>query len=240
MTDQKKMDLEKMDVEKEARAIERAVGQRTMPAGEARTVLLQRTYDAPVEDVWDAITDPQRIARWFLPVTGDLRLGGTYQLEGNAGGKVLRCEPPHTFTVTWAMGEDTGASQVEVRLSPGADGRTLLRLDHSAVVPPEMWEEYGPGAVGVGWDLGLLGLGLHLQDPSAAKPEDAETSPAARAFITLSSAAWGAAYGAAGAGSDQVEKVVANTTAFYAPEPDAPEPGVPDADVAKPAGATSS
>ena len=87
-----------MDVDKEARAIERAVGQRTMPAGEARTVLLQRTYDAPVEDVWDAITDPQRIARWFLPVTGDLRLGGTYQLEGNAGGKILRCEPPHSFT----------------------------------------------------------------------------------------------------------------------------------------------
>jgi uncharacterized protein YndB with AHSA1/START domain len=211
------------DADAEARAIERTVGQRTMPAGEARTVALQRTYDAPVEEVWDALTDPQRIGRWFLPITGDLRLGGTYQLEGNAGGRILRCEPPHSLLVTWAMGEDTGASQVEVRLSPAGEGKTLLWLDHAAVVPPEMWAEYGPGAVGVGWDLGLLGLGLHLQDPSATKPEGAESSPEVRQFIHHSSAAWGAALAAAGAGSAEVAKAVANTTAFYAPDP-APEP----------------
>ena len=44
--------------------------------------------------MWDACTDPERIGRWFLPVSGDLRLGGRYQLEGNAGGEILRCEPP--------------------------------------------------------------------------------------------------------------------------------------------------
>ena len=112
-----------MDVDAEARAIERSVGQRSMPAGEAHTVALQRTYDAPVEEVWDALTDPQRIVRWFLPITGDLRLGGTYQLEGNAGGKILRCEPPHSLLVTWAMGEDPAPARWRCASLPPGRGR---------------------------------------------------------------------------------------------------------------------
>ena len=54
-----------------------------------RHVLLRRRYDAAVEDIWDAFTDPDRMKRWFLPVTGDLRVGGCFQLEGNAGGDIL-------------------------------------------------------------------------------------------------------------------------------------------------------
>lgn len=38
--------------------------------------------------MWDACTDPERIPRWFLPISGDLRLNGRYQLEGNAGGAI--------------------------------------------------------------------------------------------------------------------------------------------------------
>ena len=44
--------------------------------------------------MWDAVTSAERIPRWFLPISGDLRLGGRYQLEGNAGGEVLECAPP--------------------------------------------------------------------------------------------------------------------------------------------------
>ena len=43
-----------------------------------KTLLIRRTYDAAPEDVWDALTDPDRIVRWFLPVTGDLRPGGRF------------------------------------------------------------------------------------------------------------------------------------------------------------------
>jgi hypothetical protein len=46
--------------------------------------VLRRTYDAPIEDVWDACSDPDRLKRWFSPVSGDLRLGGRFQIEGNA------------------------------------------------------------------------------------------------------------------------------------------------------------
>lgn len=183
-----------------------------------RTVLLRRNYSAPVEDVWDACTTAERIGRWLMPVTGDLRLGGKYQLQGNAGGEIVRCEPPKLLRVTWVFG-DMPPSEVEVRLSPGDSGDTRFELEHSAVVDPAMWSKYGPGAVGVGWDGALLGLYLHLTDPGAV-PEDPiawSQTPEAREFMTRSSEAWGAAYQASGASEEQAASAVAETTAFYAP-----------------------
>ena len=59
-----------------------------------------------------------RIPLWFLPVTGDLRLGGRFQVEGNAGGVVERCDPPRSFAATWECGEST--SWLEVRLAATA------------------------------------------------------------------------------------------------------------------------
>ncbi|MEU1539716.1 SRPBCC family protein [Actinacidiphila glaucinigra] len=208
-----------MNIVDEINAIHRATGSRHVSGEEARTVLLRRTYDAPVEDVWDACTTAERIGRWFMPVTGELRLGGRYQLQGNAGGEVLRCEPPKLLRVSWVMGEAPGFSEVEVRLAARDAERTVLELEHVAVVPPGMWDRFGPGAVGVGWDLGLLGLGLYLAgEPSG--PEMAETwqySDEARDFMTRSSGAWGTAYAASGAPEDTVAAAVDATTGFYVP-----------------------
>ncbi len=201
--------------------IHREVGSRTVPSGEARTVVLRRTYDAAVEDVWDACTDPERISRWFLPVSGDLRLGGQYQLEGNAGGEILRCEPPELLKVSWLFGENPGFSEVQVRLTPEADERTVFELEHVAVVPPEMWDRFGPGAVGVGWDLGLLGLGLYLEGNMIDDLSAWQATDEARAFMTRSSEAWGVAYRASGAPADEVAAAVSATTEGYAPEPPA-------------------
>ena len=190
---------------------------RELLGGERKSLVLRRHYDAKVEDVWHACTDTERLGRWFLPVTGDLRQGGTYQLQGNAGGEILRCRPPELLKVTWLFGENPGFSEVEVRLS-AQDGGTLFELRHTAEVPPEMWSQYGPGATGVGWDLALLGLGLHL---SGGKPVDEAVfhlTDEGRRFITGSSRAWGEAFQAAGAPPDEVAAAVANTTAFYAPE----------------------
>jgi len=98
-----------------------------------RTVVVRRAFPAPIEDVWDACTTAERIGRWLMPVSGDLRLGGKYQLEGNAGGEILSCEPPRLLRVTWVMGEGP-ASEVEVRLAPGDGAETVLELAHTAVV----------------------------------------------------------------------------------------------------------
>jgi uncharacterized protein YndB with AHSA1/START domain len=189
-----------------------------------RTVVVRRAFPAPIEDVWDACTTADRIGRWLTPVTGDLRPGGKYQLEGNAGGEILSCEPPRLLRVTWVMGEGP-ASEVEVRLSPGDGAETALELAHTAVVDPAFWTKYGPGAVGVGWDLGLLGLFLYLST-GQDRPEDPAAwaaNPDAREFITRSIEAWGMASRQAGAAEADEAAAVAETTAFYLP----PLPGGP-------------
>src|SRR5262245_61357734 len=132
-----------------------------------------RSYDTTVDDLWEALTTPERIARWFAPVEGDLKLGGRYQLKGNAGGAITRCERPSAFDVTWeVMG---GTSWVTVRLA--ADGPkarlTLEHIAHKDGIGEEHLKQFGPGAVGIGWDLGLYGLERHLLDPAAPLDHEA-------------------------------------------------------------------
>ena len=212
-----------MDIASEIKAIDRTVGSRDTGAGEARTAHLRRTYDASIEDVWDALTDPDRLRRWFVPVSGDFRLGGRYQVEGNAGGEILRCEPPRLLRLSWIFGEPDpdGISEVEVRLSEDAGGGTVFELEHVATVDVQRWTEYGPGAVGVGWDLTLLGLGLHLGGGEIEQSErEAWTRSAeARDFMTGSSQAWATAHEAAGATSAEAAAARDNTIRFYAPPP---------------------
>ncbi|MGH3648079.1 MAG: SRPBCC family protein [Micromonosporaceae bacterium] len=206
------------DIVGQLNAVHREVGQREVRGSDGRTVVLRRDYDAPIEDVWDAITNAERIGRWFLPVTGDLRLGGTYQLKDNAGGEILRCEPPRLLGVSWIFGEPTdpaAVSEVEVRLS-AEDGRTRLVLEHAAMVDAR-WAEFGPGAVGVGWDMAVLGLGLHLQGVSIEDPGAWVQSEEARRFMTGSSVAWGEALRPSGGTDAEVATAVENTTRAYVP-----------------------
>jgi len=186
-----------------------------LASGEARTVLLRRSYRAEVDDVWNALTSPERIPRWFLPVSGDLRLGGTFQIEGNAGGEILRCEPPRLLRVSWVFG-DMPASAVEVRLTSAGEA-TALELAHTVPVD-DHWAKYGPGAVGLGWDLTLLGLGLHLRGGEIDDPEAWQTSPEAAEFMTRSSALWGAAHEQSGATAEEAAAAAASTAAFYLPQ----------------------
>ena len=111
-----------IDIAHEIDAVQREVRSGRIAAGEGRQVRLQRTYDAPIDDVWDALTNPERIGRWFLPVSGDYRLGGRYQFEGNAGGEIVECARPNRLKVTWVYGvvsSPADVSEVEVRLAPG-------------------------------------------------------------------------------------------------------------------------
>ena len=204
-----------IDVTQQINAVDRKVGTRTLEAGEARVVTIGRTYDAPVDDVWDAVTNPERLPRWFLPVSGDLRLHGRYQFEGNAGGTIERCDPPKSLAATWEYGGEV--SWIEVRLAPVAEGGTRLELEHTAHVDDEFWLQYGPGATGVGWDLGLLGLDLHLSggsvDPIELTAWDA--SDEAGQFKALSSERWRDASIAAGTDPAQAQAAADRTTGFY-------------------------
>ena len=194
-----------IDIVREIDAVQRAVGSGRIAAGEGRTVRLERTYDAPIEDVWDALTDAERISRWFLPISGDY----TPRRPIPAGGQRRRRDPrrasrPQRFRVTWVYGEVTSPEQVselEVRLTAAGTESTTLVLEHTAIVPDEMWAQFGPGAVGVGWDGGLLGLALHLRGEIRRRSSAWQLSEEGREFYALSSAAWGAANVAAGRGS---------------------------------------
>jgi uncharacterized protein YndB with AHSA1/START domain len=201
----------------ELNRLHRQVGVRQVEAGEARTVLLRRTYDAEVADVWDAVTSPERIGRWFLPVSGEFKVGGRYQLEGQAGGEILQCDEPTRLRVSWLMGPEPGFSEVELRLTPEGDERTVFELEHVAVVPPEFWGQFGPGAVGVGWDGALLGLRMHLAGGgmSRGEAEAWQVSDEGKAFNTRSGELWGEAYAASGADEAVVAATSAATIAFY-------------------------
>src|SRR5512134_446213 len=212
-----------IDIVREIEAVHREVGEGRIPAGIGHAVRLRRDYEAPIEDVWDALTNPERIGRWFLPISGEYRVGGRYQFEGNAGGEIVACERPHRLRVTWVYGEvtsDADVSEVEVRLSAVDGGATRFELEHTAIVPEDRWAEYGPGAVGVGWDGGLLGLSLHLRGGSVGDPVAWQLSAEGRDFASRSSESWREANLAAGADAAAAARAAANTLAFYAP-PDA-------------------
>jgi uncharacterized protein YndB with AHSA1/START domain len=178
-----------------------------------------RSYPTTVDDLWHAITTPERLSRWFVPVEGDLKLGGRYQLKGNAGGTITRCERPEALDVTWEiMG---GTSWVMVRLAPeGKKARlTLEHVAHRDGIGEEHLAKYGPGAVGIGWDLGLYGLELHLANPAASRDHEAieawTKSADGKAFMRGSGEAWGAAHAASGADPEQARAQAERTIAAY-------------------------
>lgn len=201
-------------------AVRRRVGDKEVEAGEARTVTISQTYAATVEEVWDAVTNAERIPRWFLPVSGDLRLGGKYQLEGNAGGTVERCEPPTAFAATWEYGGDV--SWIEVRISPEGEGKARFELEHTAVVGPH-WNEFGPGAVGIGWDMAVTGLAIYLDSGISQDPHEVAgwlMSPAGKDFVVRSSELWGEADIASGTPAEAARAAAERTTGAYTAYPE--------------------
>lgn len=187
-----------------------------------RAVEGSRFYPTEVEDLWDAMTNAERLPRWFLPIEGDLRLGGRYQLEGNAGGTITRCDPPEALDVTWEFAGNT--SWVNVRLAPENDG-VRLQLVHS--MPKDEaseahWATYGPGATGVGWDLTFLGLGMFLENGGEAIDREASeawmTSEAGKVFIRACAESWGRAHAAAGEDAEVAKAMAARTAGFYTGE----------------------
>lgn len=199
--------------------VSRSIAARTGDATVAITLELAQEYPTTVADLWDAVTTADRLARWFAPVHGELTVGGSYQVEGNAGGVIKTCEPPSRFTATWVMGDPP--SLIDVRIEPVDATRSRLRLIHTGDIEAGFWETYGPGAVGVGWDLSLLGLALHIAT-GAGRPPEVEAwgaSAQAQEFMTESSNRWVAAAIAGGAPEDAARAAGGRTTAFYTGQP---------------------
>lgn len=196
-------------------AVKRTVSELIKKEGKpVRKVTLERSYSTTTDDLWDAVTNPERLERFFAPVGGELKLGGRYQIEGNAEGSITECVPPKFFAATWEFGGEL--SWIEVRIAPEGDARSRLTLTHSCPVD-DHWEKYGPGAGGVGWDLTLLGLEAYLAVVAFERSAGHAflTSDEGKAFMIGSSEAWGRAAVAAGENPAQAEAAARRTTAFY-------------------------
>lgn len=213
-----------IDVTKQVDAVTRALQTGDSDGEPTHVQTLIQDYPTTLDDLWEAVTTPERITRWFLPVSGDLVLGGRYQFEGNAGGEVLSCKPPADgaaeYRVTWEMGG--GITWLAVQLTELGPELSRLTLEHTARVgdiPPGMWETFGPGATGVGWDGGLLGLALHLGTQDAAlAPGDAAAWAATddgHAFYRAAADGWAAAQIAAGADAQDARRAADATYGFY-------------------------
>jgi uncharacterized protein YndB with AHSA1/START domain len=180
----------------------------------ASTVTLTRLYDTSVDDLWDALTNAQRIPRWFLPIEGDLKLGGKYQLKGNAGGTITACNPPRQFAATWEFGG--GTTWIEVTVAADR-GNARMTLEHTAIIE-DHWNQFGPGAVGIGWDLAVMGLGRHLATGASADHVAAEAwmgSPNGKEFMTQSGEFWRAAHVMSGTDPTSAKERSDRTIAFY-------------------------
>ncbi len=195
-------------------AVTRTVSELERDGKPARKVALARSYDTTAEDLWDAVTNPERLPRWFLPISGDLRLGGRYQLKGNAGGTITECVPPRLVAATWEFGG--GVSWIEVHIAPEGAVRSRLTLCHICPVD-DHWRKYGPGAVGVGWDLALIGLAVQFSgvNVDGFKEGKFAVSPEGRAFIIGAATDWGRAAVTGGENPSQAGAAAKLTIAFY-------------------------
>ena len=205
-----------IDITSQIDAIDRTVSRRQGVDGEEIAVLIRRSYDAASDDVWNALTDPERVRRWFYPLSGDLRAGGTFELEGNAGGEIVRCEPPRLLRVTF--GGPT--SLVELRLSPEGEERTILELEHTVPIDMAM---SGAGSlyVGPGWDGAFVALDFYLNGVVSDDPIAAAGSPEALELSKQSVDAWITAVEASGtATTDEIAAAAELSFATFAPQTD--------------------
>lgn len=205
------------NVEENLDAVNRSVSSLERDGQPAHVVILSRSYPTSASDLWDAATNAERIPHWFLPISGNLELGGSYQFEGNAGGRITACQPRSHYAITWEFGGFV--TWVNVRVAGDGPGRARFTVTHTTH-HSDHWDSYGPGATGVGFEMGLLGLAMHLTDPTQPKPDPLEfaMSPSGKAMLTGSSQAWGEADIAAGTDPAIAHAAATGTAAFYTGE----------------------
>lgn len=125
------------------------------------TITLRRSYRTTPADLWTALTDPDRLARWLAPVSGELTQGGSYRIAFDAddpdqqvAGSIEECQPGQRLRVTWqALGDPV--TVVTATISEVPDGAELL-LVHEGL---EHVSDTGHAA---GWQIQLLQLEAEL------------------------------------------------------------------------------
>ena len=110
-------------------------------------VRMEDRFDTDIDDVWSALTDPLRLARWIGEIAGDLRLGGEYRFHfyasGSEGtGRVEACEPPRRLLLAHGLGEPF-EQVIEATLA--ADGDQTILVVEERGMPLNLLAAYGAG-----------------------------------------------------------------------------------------------
>jgi uncharacterized protein YndB with AHSA1/START domain len=132
-------------------------------------VRMEDRFDTDIDDLWSALTDPGRLARWLGEFEGDLRLGGEFRARFFASGwegtgRVDVCEPPRHLLVTTKHLRQADEQVVEAALTADGD-HTILILEQRGM-PVELLAAYGAGI-----QVHIEDLAGHIAGP---EPCDAE------------------------------------------------------------------
>ena len=141
-------------------------------------VRMEDRFSTGIEDLWSALTDPQRLARWIGTVEGDLRLGGEFRARFTSSwegpGRVDVCEPPRRLRLIMSPGQDD-QTVIEAELTPDGDQTRLVVEERGLPIG----EAAGHGA---GWQAHIEDLGAYLAGRETAdwRTRWAELAPAYR------------------------------------------------------------
>jgi len=122
-------------------------------AGDDVEATFERVYDTDAADLWAAVTEPDRLARWFAPVEGALHAGGRFTIHFDDDAvpdcRVTSCEAPNSFA--WEWPHATHTSLVTVVVEPVAEG-ARLHLTHTRLAASSA------AGYAAGWDVYLRRL----------------------------------------------------------------------------------
>ncbi|HEY1517519.1 MAG TPA: SRPBCC family protein [Solirubrobacteraceae bacterium] len=141
-----------------ARAGARVLG--TLRSADGKGIVrMEDRYDTDIDDLWSALTDPRRLARWIAEVEGDLRLGGQFRARFTSGwegtGHVEVCEPPRRLLVVTTETGKPDDQVIEATLTSDRE-QTILVIEERGL-PLEHLAAYGAG-----WQVHVEDLAAHL------------------------------------------------------------------------------
>lgn len=135
--------------------------------GSRGAVRVEDVYETGIEDLWDACTRPERLARWIAEVSGDFRVGATVHVTftstATGPARVEVCEAPHHLLLTMQPGTEEEA-ELEAWLTEEGD-RTRLVVEERGV-PVDKLHFYAAG-----WQVHLEDLGRALRTGTTAHPD---------------------------------------------------------------------
>jgi uncharacterized protein YndB with AHSA1/START domain len=121
----------------------------TLRAADGKGVVrMEDRYDTDIDDLWSAITDPSRLARWYGEVRGDLRVGGELRIRVFSSGwegarRAEACEPPRRLLMVGKEEDAPYELATEVWLTPDGD-QTILAVEERGI-PLDYLAGYGAG-----------------------------------------------------------------------------------------------